>query len=85
MSGSKKEGYVISGKNQDGKKVSMKILSQEGSCLTLEDGNEYFIQWRAMSKQTKKELDQTGAILDLEQNKGDFVCFSFVLCRPKLF
>ena len=85
LSGSKEKGYTITGKTEKGKKISKKVLRQENSCLTLDDGKEYFIQWRAMSKKTKRELDQTGTILDLEQNKGDFQFFSFVLCKPILF
>lgn len=85
LSGSKEKGYTISGKTQEGKKICKKVLKQEDSCLTLDDGNEYFVQWRAMSKKTKRELDQTGTILDLEQGKGNFEFFSFVACKPIFF
>lgn len=84
LSGSKEKGYVISGK-QNGKMISKKVLNQKGYCLILEDGNEYFVQWRAMSKKTKRELDQTGALLDLKQKNGGFQKFAYVICKPVLF
>lgn len=85
LSGNKEEGYIISGKTSIMKKISGRIISQSESCVTLDDGKKYFVQWRAMSKKTKKELDQTGTILDLEQINGGFSKFSYVLCKPNLF
>ena len=81
--GNRKEGYIISGKTKEGK-IYKKIISQNGSCLILEDGKEYFVQWRAMSRKARRQLDQTGTIADLEEANGDIEKFAFVLCRPVL-
>ena len=86
LTGFFRSGYNLTGETEEGRKISGKVIAQDGNYITLSQQGKYFVLWRNM-KAGVKEAKEFGQYLDFDCRKGcgDFDNVMELECRPRLF